>query len=94
MEVTSRTAKGVLGRWWQARCTLRNYASERPACASTRRVRFGNAPPELALQIVDGVIALVAEKGVAKPAVQEALLAASGRPDPVGQLQLGDALRR
>ena len=42
-------------------------------------VRFWNAPPELALQIVDGVIALVAEKGVAKPAVQEALLAASGR---------------
>jgi HAD superfamily hydrolase (TIGR01509 family) len=41
-------------------------------------VRFWNAPPELAGQIVDRVIALVEQKGVAKPGVQEALVAASG----------------
>jgi len=42
-------------------------------------VRFWNAPPELAAQIVNRVIALVEQKGVAKPGVAEALGACAGR---------------
>jgi HAD superfamily hydrolase (TIGR01509 family) len=43
-------------------------------------VRYWNAPPELAHQIVERVIALVEQKGAPKPGVAVALDACVGRP--------------